>query len=233
MWVGPWIYRSQKFDLANARTFLTLWARACSSLAFFTRSCRSLISFSSLLRSYLRLCSMILLAWQSETYVCIKKTPLNQLSKHKQRGRGTGNSLKGHLFFLMALYLRLDLLQQSTSRLIVVQFTGCGEVLGCLLPVTQQPREAGRHTTSLSEDKGLHYKHQPFIWAFLQWDNVQSMCIYTDVIIWILPIVCFMFCQVRNPYLTTKCTWTSQRISWFGYIPSGGPDHNENRWKST
>lgn len=42
---------------------LTLWARACSSLAFFIRSCFSLISFSSLLRSYLRLCSTILLAW--------------------------------------------------------------------------------------------------------------------------------------------------------------------------
>lgn len=58
-----WIF-SLLENLWNSSQQLTLWARACSSLAFFIRSCFSLISFSSLLRSYLRLCSMILLAWK-------------------------------------------------------------------------------------------------------------------------------------------------------------------------
>lgn len=115
----------------------------------------------------------------------LHKKTLKQLSKHKQRGRGTGNSIKGHLFFLMALYLRLDLLKQCTSRLIVVQFTGCGEVLGCLLPVTQQPREAGRHTTSLSEYKGFHYKHQPLIWRI----STVRQCAFTEMRL-------FEFCQL-------------------------------------
>ena len=42
-------------------------------------------------------------------------------------------------------YLRLDLFQHLTGGLVIVQFTGCGQVLGCLLPVAQQPAAAHTH----------------------------------------------------------------------------------------
>lgn len=49
--------------------------------------------------------------------------------------------LKSEVF----LYLRLDLLQHRTGGLIIVQFTGCGQVLSCVLPVAQQPAAAHTH----------------------------------------------------------------------------------------
>lgn len=46
---------------------------------------------------------------------------------------------------LLLWYLGLNFLKKRTGVFVVVQFTGHGQVFGCLLPVTKQPVQTETH----------------------------------------------------------------------------------------